>query len=313
MGWQQGSFRLLIVNAGAGFTGIFIYAPSPGAGTLIGSWAAQDGTDPYGNAYPAGLSSELGNLSGQTIIASVFQGVNLRIDENGIFLYQTVSIPVPPPPPPVPYFVGGNAIAAGTSTIVCQVTNPTSAGDTLHVAANAAFGTSTVLSATDSKGNIYSIKVSDNVQIPATCLIADNTNNALGTKALATSDTVTVTYSGTTGAKTASVAGVSGINANPFDAAATPLNSDGSSISPSLTSGGLAQAAEVCIATLSSSNAGGAPNWGAGWVQLDRQQLGSGQFLSIAYQDVSSVSPVTVSATLAASGRWAILLAPLKE
>jgi hypothetical protein len=36
--------------------GIFVYSPSPGAGNLIGSWAAQAGTDQYGNAYPQGLA-----------------------------------------------------------------------------------------------------------------------------------------------------------------------------------------------------------------------------------------------------------------
>jgi len=36
--------------------GIFVYSPSPGAGNLIGSWAATAGTDEYGNAYPQGLA-----------------------------------------------------------------------------------------------------------------------------------------------------------------------------------------------------------------------------------------------------------------
>lgn len=310
MGWQQGSFKLLIVNAGTGYSGLFIYSPAPGPGNLIGSWAASAGTDPYGNAYPQGLSSEVGNLSGQSIIASVFQGVNLRIDQHGLFMYEQVSLPVPPAPPPIPYFVTGTAVAAGSNPVTILVQNPTSAGDTLAVSANAAFGTSTVVSATDSQGNTYQIKVADNTQIPVTMLIADNTNNALGTKALSTADTISVTYSGFTGAKCVSVCGVSSLNANPEDQL---VNADGNSISPTVTSAALAQASEVCLSALASSNSGGVPSFSAGWTQIDRQQLGSGQYLTVAWLEPPNASPVTASATLSVSGRWGLLLATLKE
>lgn len=55
MGWNQSQYPLLIVVAGAGFSGEFTYSPSPGAGNLVTSNAASDGTDPYGNAYVHGL------------------------------------------------------------------------------------------------------------------------------------------------------------------------------------------------------------------------------------------------------------------
>jgi hypothetical protein len=322
VGWQGGAIQLLVIEAqSGGYSGMFVYSPVAGPGNLIASIAASAGVDPYGNAYPAGISSFTGELSGLQIVSSVFQGINFRIDQNGIFLYETVTTPPPPPPPPVPYFVGGNAVGAGTSTITFHPANPTSANDTLHLAANAAFGTTTVTGASDSQGNTYGIKVSDNTQIATTGLLADNTNNAGGTKALATSDLVTVTYSGTTGAKCASMAGVAGLQANPFDAAATPLNNAGQTTviagsvvgNPNLTSGALAEAAEVCIASLGSGNAGGAPTWAAGWTQLDRQQLGSGQFLSVAYLDPATAAAVVVGATLTAATRWGLLLAPLKE
>ncbi len=58
--------RVVIITGGTG-SGIFVYSPSPGAGNLIGSWAAQAGTDQYGNAYPQGLNVSVGTLSGVTI------------------------------------------------------------------------------------------------------------------------------------------------------------------------------------------------------------------------------------------------------
>jgi hypothetical protein len=44
--------------------GIFYYSGTPAAGNMTGSWAAEDGTDPYGNAYTAGLTlySPVGNV-----------------------------------------------------------------------------------------------------------------------------------------------------------------------------------------------------------------------------------------------------------
>src|SRR5215469_12889489 len=58
MGWEnENVFPLLIITAGGGFTGLFVYSPGPGSGNLTASIAAQAGTDPYGNAYVAGITS----------------------------------------------------------------------------------------------------------------------------------------------------------------------------------------------------------------------------------------------------------------
>jgi hypothetical protein len=46
--------RQVIISGSA--DGVFVYEGSPGAGTLVGSWAAAPGSDPYGNAYPQGFS-----------------------------------------------------------------------------------------------------------------------------------------------------------------------------------------------------------------------------------------------------------------
>ena len=47
-------------------------------GALASSWAATAGTDPYGNAYPAGFSAGSG---------SVFAGTNFVLNTNGLFFY----------------------------------------------------------------------------------------------------------------------------------------------------------------------------------------------------------------------------------
>jgi hypothetical protein len=81
--WNNQLASLVIVSAPSGsYAGIFVYSPAPGAGTLIGSWAAQAGTDPYGNAYPQGLNVTVGTISGIT-----FTGTNWILNSSGIFFY----------------------------------------------------------------------------------------------------------------------------------------------------------------------------------------------------------------------------------
>lgn len=60
MGWQNNIFPLLIIDASGAFTGLFVYSPAPGNGNLIASIAAAAGTDPYGNAYKAGMQIQGG-------------------------------------------------------------------------------------------------------------------------------------------------------------------------------------------------------------------------------------------------------------
>ena len=63
--WTNQLLNLILLSAAQkGFSGFFVYSPAPGPGNLIGSWAAAAGVDPYGNAYPAGLSVEVGNFTG---------------------------------------------------------------------------------------------------------------------------------------------------------------------------------------------------------------------------------------------------------
>jgi hypothetical protein len=81
--WSTQLQSLVIVTAPAGaYAGIFIYSPAPGFGTLIGSWAAQAGIDPFGNPYPQGLNVTIGTISGIT-----FTGTNWILNSQGIFFY----------------------------------------------------------------------------------------------------------------------------------------------------------------------------------------------------------------------------------
>jgi hypothetical protein len=59
-GSSAGLFKRVVVFGPDG-SGIFVYSPSPGAGNLIASIAAQAGTDPYGNPYQAGITSYNGS------------------------------------------------------------------------------------------------------------------------------------------------------------------------------------------------------------------------------------------------------------
>jgi hypothetical protein len=81
--WSNQQVSLVIITAPPNqFAGIFVYAPTPGTGNLIGSWAAQAGTDPFGNAYPQGLNVKAGSISGTT-----FNGTDFILNSNGMFFY----------------------------------------------------------------------------------------------------------------------------------------------------------------------------------------------------------------------------------
>ena len=57
--WNNQLVSLIIITAGGGFTGLFMYTPAPGPGNLVTSITPQAGVDPFGNAYPAGITEGL--------------------------------------------------------------------------------------------------------------------------------------------------------------------------------------------------------------------------------------------------------------
>jgi hypothetical protein len=60
MPWSNQAVSLVVIIAGGGFTGLFVYSGAPATGNLIASVAAVAGTDPYGNVYNAGVFSYAG-------------------------------------------------------------------------------------------------------------------------------------------------------------------------------------------------------------------------------------------------------------
>lgn len=53
-GWDNQVVTLVIIDASGAFSGLFVYDPAPGPGTLVASIAAEPGSDIFGNAYLAG-------------------------------------------------------------------------------------------------------------------------------------------------------------------------------------------------------------------------------------------------------------------
>ena len=61
---------------------IFVYTAGNPLGSLVGSWAATAGTDPYGNVYPQGFNGLLGVIEGIT-----FLGTDFILNSNGLVFY----------------------------------------------------------------------------------------------------------------------------------------------------------------------------------------------------------------------------------
>jgi hypothetical protein len=77
-GWSnQTAVRVIVVEGGV-YTGLFFYVPVPGPGNLVASWTAQAGTDPYGNAYPAGIAI----FNGSEVLIGNWNTLGLQIFSN---------------------------------------------------------------------------------------------------------------------------------------------------------------------------------------------------------------------------------------
>ena len=301
--------RLVILSGGAG-SGLFDYSPTPGPGNLIGSWTPAAGVDDFGNVYPAGLTSEQGSIAGSVITGSSFQGFNFVIDNQGIRIYQApnpvTSQPPPPPAAPVPYLVASRAVNTAASQTIA-VTTATAAGDFLHLAANCSptgGGATVTAVGPDTAGNVWTEQANDATQIQTSVWTSP------GTHALATTDTIPVTYSSGNGQKNMSVCAVRGLPASPLDVSVAAAGND---ISPMVTSGALAEANELALVVISNGNGGGVPTLGTGLVLLDQQVHNNTQYLTVAYEDITSAAGITAGGGLAAAVPWAATITTLKE
>ena len=76
-GGAAGTFRgryVIIFGTGKN-SGLFVYSPIPATGNLVASIAAAAGTDPYGNAYLAGICDYSGTLYAQLLGAAFNAGL----------------------------------------------------------------------------------------------------------------------------------------------------------------------------------------------------------------------------------------------
>src|ERR1700735_932911 len=213
-----------------------------------------------------------------------------------------------------PYLIGSASQKAATATLVISVgstaagsTGPghsTVAGDPIVVGASIQ-STETITNVQDSQGNSYATFVNATA-INSTMWVALNT-----TALVSGTDTITITYSGSTSlAQNAAAVGCSGVaTASAVD---ITVQATGTSATPSVASGTLAQAAELLVSYEADAFAGGAITWGGSWViQAGSIKDLSNHFSSIATQVVSSTASVTATGSIT-SALWEILLISLK-
>ncbi|HEY6275592.1 MAG TPA: hypothetical protein VIX86_04600 [Streptosporangiaceae bacterium] len=79
--WSNPAQSLIVIVAGGGFTGLFVYSGPPALGNLIASIAAQGGSDPYGNGYGSGIEVYGGNTPGS--LRAVLLAGKLLLDAIG--------------------------------------------------------------------------------------------------------------------------------------------------------------------------------------------------------------------------------------
>jgi hypothetical protein len=199
-----------------------------------------------------------------------------------------------------PYLIGTAAANSGTILSIL-VTTPTNTGDGVIVGASAS-ATATVISVTDSAGNVYTEENSSSAENPTSIWVA------LNTVPLVVDSLIVVTFSSSGGTKCAAAVGASnlltGIDQDP--AAATSSGS----ISPSITTGTLSWADELAVALCVYGDSGGTSlTWASGWSPFFSPLLAgpAGQYTSMAWQSTTTPSPVTASGTIT-SAKWTMMV-----
>lgn len=88
MPWENTIINQLVIQGNN--AGIFIYNGTPALGTLVGSWSAVAGTDPYGNVVPLGLNAGNAYFTNATIISGLLSNALITTSQlNQSSLYES--------------------------------------------------------------------------------------------------------------------------------------------------------------------------------------------------------------------------------
>jgi hypothetical protein len=280
------------------------------------------GSNQYLSIAYQNVTSTAAVTASATIVSAAWSMQMVTFKESSSTQITTTVIPAAAPlvlaAPPVPYKIGGTAVVAGTATIVLTVgaggVVPTNAGDVIHVAGACAPNTQALTGVADSKGNVYAAAVINAIDpvLPA-CNTFHAGAAATPSIALVNGDTITLTYSGTTGDKAATVTGIPNLPASAYDLAGSG-SAGGTSAAPNQSQQALAQFTEVAINSLASLNGGGAVTWDAADIPIDSEHQTTGIYLATSYQAISQPPNVmAVSGTLGASVAWQLDTDSYKE
>lgn len=208
-------------------------------------------------------------------------------------------------------YVIGSGQAASSGNIPVPVTIPTFPGSAIAVCGGCP-NASAPIGCADTQGNQYTLIVSDATQAPGTYVFVATTGpGSSPIIPLATTDTITVAYSGSPGGLAYAIA-VPDLVSSPSDVATS--NQNLSSATPSITSSGLAQAVEVALAVFASGSTGGQMAWGGtNWQPQGSIQLPGSTYLTVAVKNTLATTALTPQGTLpGAATKWTGCLATLK-
>lgn len=206
----------------------------------------------------------------------------------------------------VPYKMGGSSVANGAAAaqVVTTSTSASQPNDALFVIAGTG-GSVAPSTVADSKSHTYTLAGS----IAAPSGMSLWLYYSLHASAMTTSDTVTVTWNGTTAARNVIVMGCAGVGtSNALDQVATAY---GSGNAPSvMTANSLINNNELVIGATTTGYLSGSVTWNSPTTLIDTERASSSAYTSVGAQVVStSTNPVTVSNKLGASVIWGALIA----
>lgn len=206
-----------------------------------------------------------------------------------------------------PYLICEGNEASGQTTLVLNVVTSTSAGDVIFVAADTASSGQTIDSITDSAGNTYAAIDSDLTQVSVAQFETTGATLALTGTDKGGTDTITITYHGTGGAKGAICIGLPGVTVGHDRAPAAVASASGTSAS--ISSGTLSTASEVVLAVAVTGAQTTGPTWSSGWTTIGTTRQASNPWLTVAYQVVGATTSVTATASWTATVKSCALMA----